>query len=87
MIINGMEHFQEVCRSALVKWYNEHENVKISYDDTFVVWSCRTLQNYKCLLSTTVDNDGIYSEYTYNGDKQELYEDIYKKLSNRCITE
>ena len=43
------------------------------------------LQNYKALLSTTVSGDGIYAEYTYNGDKQELYEDVYGKLSNRCI--
>lgn len=87
MIINGMEHFQEVCRNALVEWYNEHENVKISYEDTFVVWSCKTLQNYKALLSTTVSGDGIYCEYTYNGDKKELYEDVYKKMTNRCIKE
>lgn len=87
MIINGMEHFQEVCRNALVEWYNEHENVKISYDNTFVVWSCKTLQNYKALLSTTVSGDGIYCEYTYNGDKKELYEDVYKKLTNQCIKE
>lgn len=51
----------------------------------FVVWACKTLQNYKALLSTTVSGDGIYAEYTYNGDKQELYEDVYGKLTNQCI--
>ena len=50
-----------------------------------MVWACKTLQNYKALLSTTVNGDGIYAEYTYNGDKQELYEDVYGKLTNRCI--
>lgn len=50
-----------------------------------MVWACKTLQNYKALLSTTVSGDGIYAEYTYNGDKQELYEDVYCKLTNRCI--
>lgn len=30
----------------------------------FIVWSCKTLQNYKCLASTTVSGDGIYVEYT-----------------------
>ena len=48
-------------------------------------WVCKTLQNYKALLSTTVSGDGIYAEYTYNGDKQEMYEDVYKKDSNRCL--
>lgn len=87
MIINGMEDFQYVCRNALVKWYNLHQDVEISYENTFVVWSCKTLKNYKALLSTTVDGDGVYAEYTYNGDKQELYEDVYKKMTNQCIKE
>lgn len=42
----------------------------------------KTLQNYKALASTTVNGDGVYVEYTYNGDKQELYEDVYIKQLN-----
>ncbi len=52
--------------------------------DVFVVWSCKTLQNSKALLSTTI-SDGMYYELTYNGDKKELYLDAYKKFENRCI--
>ena len=29
--------------------------------------------------------DGMYYELTYNGDKNELYLDAYKKQENRCI--
>lgn len=94
MIITGMEHFQSVCKNKLVDWYNEESeckngevNQKIDLSNVFVVWSCKTLQNYKCLVSTTVSGDGIYAEYTYNGDRQELYEDVYKKVSNQCIVE
>lgn len=90
MIITGMKHFESVCKKKLVDWYNhdtDNVNAHIESDDVFVVWSCKTLQNYKCLVSTTVSGDGIYVEYTYNGDKQELYEDVYKKISNKCITE
>lgn len=89
MIITGMDHFQSVCKKKLVQWYNikaEADNsivpCEIDLSNVFVVWSCKILQNYKALLSTTVSGDGIYAEYTYNGDKQELYEDIYKKHSN-----
>ena len=85
MIITGMKEFQSVCKSKLIEWYNLHEDIKLEGDDVFVVWSCKTLQNYKCLASTTVYGDGIYAEYTYNGDRQELYEDVYRKLTNRCI--
>ena len=47
---------------------------------------------WKCIrgmviASTTISGDGIYAEYTYNGDKQELYEDVYGKITNTCHTE
>lgn len=88
MIITGMAHFQSVCKRKLVNWYNNQVGAtKIGLDNVFIVWSCKTLQNYKCLASTTVSGDGIYAEYTYNGDKQELYEDIYDKVQNTCHTE
>lgn len=95
MIITGMEHFQSVCKRKLVEWYNNElslvngdvQGSPIDLSNVFIVWSCKTLQNYKCLVSTTVSGDGIYAEYTYNGDKQELYEDVYKKLTNTCHTE
>ena len=86
MIITGTEHFQSVCKKKLVEWYNEHEETKIDMSNVFIVWSCKTLQNYKALVSTTVSGDGIYAEYTFNGDKGELYEDVYRKLTNNCIT-
>lgn len=88
MIITGMDHFQSVCKRKLVEWYNKHmPETQIDLNDVFIVWSCKTLQNYKCFASTMVSGDGIYAEYTYNGDKQELYEDVYKKLTHPCYTE
>lgn len=85
MIITGMAHFECVCKNKLVEWYNHNSKEQITLENVFVVWACKTLQNYKALLSTTVSGDGIYAEYTYNGDKQEMYEDVYKKVSNRCL--
>lgn len=78
MIITGMDHFQSVCKKKLVEWYNNNgqantpQTPPIDLSNVFIVWSCKTLQNYKCLASTTVSGDGIYAEYAYNGDKQEL---------------
>ena len=83
MIITGMAHFESVAQKKLVEWYHKNRpEVQIDRSNVFVVWSCKTLQNYKCLASTTISGDGIYAEYTYNGDKQELYEDVYGKLTN-----
>ena len=74
---------------VLTACHNNEKNdptnyTKLKDDDVFVVWYCKTLQNHKALLSTTI-SDGMYYELTYNGDKNELYFDAYKKWENRCI--
>ena len=77
--------FQDMCKEKVVEYFNgrvdKTDNLKITKDDVFVVWYCKTLQNAKVLLSTTV-SDGMYYELTYNGDKKELYLDAYKKWEN-----
>ena len=93
MVIVGMDYFQNKCKKKLVEWYNNaHAEYPmnlpiIDENDVFVVWSCKTLQNYKALLGTSINGDGIYVEFTYNGDKEELYMDVYKKLENVCFKE
>ena len=85
MIITGMEHFQSVCKNKLVEWYNKNNDTKINLEDTFIVWSCKALQNYNCIVATKAHGCGILAEYTYNGDLRKVYEDVYEKISNRCI--
>lgn len=53
-------------------------------EDVYIVWMCKTLQNHKALASTPWP-DGMYYELTYNGDKNELYFDAYKKFENICV--
>lgn len=84
----GTEKFIEKCKNIIVDYFNTRaektDNVHITADDVFVVWCCKTLQNNKALLSTTV-SDGMYYEVTRNGDKDEIYLDAYKKWENICI--
>lgn len=94
MIVTGNDHFLSICKKKLVEWYNDaadamsvYDQQKIDLSNVYVVWCCKTLQNYKALLSTSVSGDGIYVEFTYNGDKQELYMDVYHKVVNQKITE
>lgn len=79
---------QEKARKIIMDYFNSHANKnnkkQIMMDDTFVVWFSKTLQNWKCLVSTTV-SDGMYYEVTHNGDKGETYVDVYKKWENICI--
>lgn len=56
----------------------------ISNFQVCTVWKCKVLQNWKFLLSTTL-YDKIYYELTFNGDKNEWYLDVYKKVENCCI--
>lgn len=59
-------------------------HITFSEDEVYVVWFSKTLQNWKCLISTTLP-DGMYYEVTHNGDKAETYIDAYKKFDNVCI--
>lgn len=49
----------------------------------YVVWFCKTLQNWKALISGVYIKK--YVEVTYNGDKGETYVDVYQKACNRCL--
>jgi len=82
------DKFLELCKKTIVDYFNNGveitDNMKITEDNVFIVWSCKTLQNNKALVSTNI-SDGMYYELTYNGDKKELYLDAYKKWENKCI--
>ena len=83
------KEFVALVKKAVADYTNSHldktDAVKITEDQVFIVWMCKTLQNNKALASTTLF-DGMYYELTYNGDKKELYLDAYKKWDNRCIS-
>lgn len=80
--------FTELVKKTVAEYTNEHldraDGKQITADDVFIVWSCKTLQNNKAMASTTLF-DGMYYELTFNGDKNELYLDAYKKWENKCI--
>jgi len=47
----------------------------------YIVWFCKTLKNWKALVSTNA-KDNRYYEVTYNGENDETYIDEYGKKSN-----
>lgn len=80
------EEFLKLAKMTVKDYTTEHLDKSDGEVDfcVYVVWSCKTLQNSKALLSTTL-RDGMYYECTYNGDKDEMYFDAYKKFENRVI--
>lgn len=86
----GNEAMLKKAKRLVVNYYNSRvertDDFEISEENVFIVWFCKTLQNWKALVSTTV-SDGMYYEVTYNGDKQETYLDAYKKWENVRIVD
>lgn len=80
----------ERFKALVADYYNDRaektDGAAITADDVYVVWSCKTLQNWKALLSTPVP-DGMYYELTYDGDKRVTYLDAYKKWENVPIAD
>ena len=80
--------FVNLCKQTVADYANAHldksDSKQITEEDVFIVWMCKTLQNSKALVSTTLF-DGMYYELTYNGDKKELYVDAYKKWENFAV--
>lgn len=70
-------------RSVLFGDFNYKAN-KIIPSDMFIVWSCKTLQNWKAIVSGVHVKELI--EVTYNGDKDEIYVDVYEKKRNTVIS-
>lgn len=84
----GNDEFIKLAKELVRDYANEHldvtDKVKITENDVYCVWLCKTLGNNKALLSTTLF-DGMYYEITFNGNKNEIYLDAYKKFENKCI--
>ena len=77
------EDFLRLCAKKVVEYENSrvYNTETIDRDDTFAVWTCKTLQNSKAILSAK--NKGAYMyEFTMNGDSGEIYMDVYKKVVN-----
>lgn len=76
-------------------WFNkqkfqdeEGRSHLIAHDDVKLVWQVKCLQNFKAcmsVLSASWGMSNILYEFNYNGDKNELYMDVYQKQYNDCF--
>jgi hypothetical protein len=79
-----MDRAKQVVRDYANEHLDKTDGIQITTDLVFIVWFCKTLQNWKALVSTALP-DGMYYEVTFNGHTGEMYLDAYKKFENRCI--
>lgn len=86
--MNSNTMMMDTAKRIVVDYFNKHkdrtDNGSINANNVYIVWFCKTLQNWKALCSTDV-MDGMYYEITHNGDKGETYVDVYKKWENFVV--
>ncbi|WP_323058331.1 DUF6275 family protein [Limosilactobacillus reuteri] len=84
------EEFIELAKLKVIKHYIAKNLEKINFtvvnlSEVCIVWYAKVLQNHKALLAVDDLNDRHYYEATYNGDKKQLYLDVYDKQENKCF--
>ena len=82
----------EKAKELAAKAMSEVNLVEVKSEECFVVWFCKTLQNWKALVSTNIlkssaNGQADYCEVTHNGDKNETYVDVYTKTKNICYAD
>ncbi len=84
------DKFRSMAKKAVVEDWNSDKTLvkkfgEITTRKVFVAWQVKAIQNNKALLGVNVDGDGMYYEFTWNGDAQEGYLDVYKKKRHGVV--
>ena len=78
----------ERAKELASKEFSRSSGVEVKPENCYVVWFSKTLQNWKAFVSTnklhSSSNQADYAEVTHNGDMDETYVDVYKKISNKA---
>lgn len=93
-VCNGMteQKFRSIAKNAVVAYWNGNQTLvkkfgTVTDRKVYVTWQCKCIQNLKALLGVSFDGDGMYFEFTWNGDEAEGYLDVYKKQKHLTIEE
>lgn len=83
------KEFIELAKQKVLEYHTEHfmepYDDDITLGNVFITWYSKVLQNHKALLGISDMDDQHYYEVTYNGDKKQLYLDVYNKQENKCF--
>ena len=76
--------FMKNAKQAIAKYMTEKDGKYFEWTEVHTVWQCKALQNHKGVFCTLAPDKLIF-EATYNGDKDEMYLDVYDKVLNQCF--
>lgn len=85
--MDNVDQYIEKAKLAVCIEQNQgaREGFALNPDEVYIVWFCKTLGNWKALVSTDKFH-GHYWEVTHNGAKNETYVDRYTKGNNIAIS-
>ena len=78
-----------VAKKAVVEYWNSNKTLikkfgEISSQKVVAVWQIKAIQNSKIVLGVK-DDDSMVFEFTYDGDANVAYLNVYKKHTERII--
>lgn len=76
--------FEVICKNILIDHLKRLYDEDLTIKDLHLVWYAKELQNHKCVIVDLNDNQRYY-ELTFNGNKDEIYLDIYNKEHNITV--
>ena len=83
--------FRSIAKKAVVDYWNGHKKLvdkfgEVTAKQVYITWQVKAIQNHKALLGVNLEGDGMYFEFTWNGDAMEGYLDMYKKQAKVTVT-
>ena len=78
------ESFVEIAKNKVKDYENARIDINfmnVQTEDIVVLWSIRTLKNYRTLLSVKHRN-AYYYEFTYDRYKERMSMGVYSKIIN-----
>jgi hypothetical protein len=85
-MMRDQETYQEKARRYVYEYITNRldksdKHITFSLDEVYVVWFTKVLQNWRCLISTTLP-DLMYYEVVYDGDQDLIRLLAYHKHAN-----
>jgi Family of unknown function (DUF6275) len=84
-----LDRFLITAKEVVIENFNDHRNPDrspaLTVDSVHIVWYVKVLGNWKAVIASPLAR-GLLWEVSFNGQKNEIYIDVYSKLNNTKIS-